>query len=132
MASTRDADGCWGLALPTEPHARLARLGERCAEGAAPLFPAPRRLDDGTSELALPPVPDGTCVRVAAVSAGSPEVSLLGEASVALASDADAAFALAPLRGPLCPRGGGAVKVRVTNAGKGPVWLQAWATAPTK
>ena len=101
LSASRSADGCWGLALPTDPAARLAKLGERCAEGSAALFAEPQRLDATTLELALPTVADGTCVRVAAVSATTVGLVLVGPAGAAMAADRDAAFALAPLRGPL-------------------------------
>ena len=88
---------------------------------------APRRIDDDVNDIALPAVADGTCVRVAAVSSAPVTISVLA-AGVAIASDRDAAFALAPLRGPFCPRGGGVVSVRLEHAPSTPVWLQAWAT----
>jgi hypothetical protein len=79
-----------------------------------------------SSSIAVPP---GACIRAAAVAAGSGvELSIVDASGVVLASDHDAAFAVVPSKGTLCPRGAIALRTK-RLAGDGQVWVQAWTTA---
>lgn len=128
LSATRSNDGCWGLGLPEEPVTRLAKLGERCAEGQKPLFAEPSRVEvEGAVKVTLPTITAGSCVRVAAVGADVVDVTV-SDASRVLATDRGSAFALAPSRGPVCVRQPVALVATITRNTPGPVWLQAWAT----
>jgi hypothetical protein len=128
LSATRPSDGCWGLGLPEEPVARLARLGERCAEGQKALYAEPSKVEvEGATKVTLPSVTAGSCVRVAAVSSEVVEVTV-SDGSRVVATDRGAAFALAPSRGPVCVRAAGALVATVTRKTPGAVWVQAWAT----
>lgn len=126
-ASRRDT-GCWGLTLPEGADARLSLLGTRCAEGMTPLLaPARVALADETTELALPALSAGACVRAAAVAAGGVTLVLVDGDGVELARDGDPAAAVVPSGGPACPRAGAKLRV-VRKPGVTAAWVGAWAT----
>ncbi len=142
LPSIRPGDGCWGLELPAAPETRLETLGARCAPGLRQLFDEIVSVGvaaPGEATLPLPPLPPGACLRAAAVSPEGPvALALLEGAGDEAASDADAAFSLAPPGGPLCLGPEARVTLRLRRAapggpapaGSSRVWVRAWASAP--
>jgi hypothetical protein len=85
----------------------------------------------GGVDWTTPTIKAGSCVRVIAAMNGGVEVSVLDTQGHTLASDRDPAFALAPLRGPLCVATDGPLKVHVTPvAADGVTSIGVWASLP--
>lgn len=138
-APARLSDGCWGLALPDDPEARLTLLGERCAQGLSPLLDAKRgdtvsRGNDSAGNtvraVPLPRLSPGACLRAAVSSREGLRASLVGPSGEVLARDDEgSAFAVVPPKGPICPAVVEGLSLKLEGDGAASARLQVWASA---